>query len=78
MSRPSWISRRSWYSPRFQWHYWRAKRRESRLIQQPCSEGNCVELIDPKTGENTGGWGPVECPCQDTETRPLPPESGRA
>lgn len=63
LKRPSWISRRTWYDPRFQWHAWRARHR--RLIEQGCSEGNCVELIDAKTGENTGGWGPVGCPCQE-------------
>lgn len=42
-----------------------AEKRQARLIEQPCPEGNCVELIDPDTGENTGGWGPVGCPCQD-------------
>lgn len=36
-------------------------------VEQPCSEGNCVDLIDSRTGENTGGWGPVGCPCQDAE-----------
>lgn len=67
MSRPTWISRRRWFNPRFQWRLWRARRRQLRLIEQLCSEGNCVEWIDPKTGENTGGWGPVGCPCQDGE-----------
>lgn len=70
--RPSWIRRRAWYDPRFQWHSWRARHR--RLIEQECSEGNCIELIDPKTGENTGGWGPVGCACQDNDTCPTSPE----
>lgn len=38
---------------------------EKYLIERPCSAGNCVELIDSRTGEDTGGWGPVGCPCQD-------------
>lgn len=45
----------------------RAERRAATLIERECSEGYCVELIDPKTGENTGGWGPVGCPCQNEE-----------
>lgn len=64
--RPSWITRRNWYSPRFQWHLWSARRRDARLIQQPCPEGNCTDLVDPKTGHLEGGWGPVDCPCDDT------------
>ena len=43
------------------------------LGEQPCSQGNCVELIDSRTGENTGGWGPVGCACQDDDTYVLPP-----
>lgn len=35
------------------------------LIEQPCSQGCCVELIEPATGENAGGWGPVGCACQE-------------
>lgn len=54
-----------------------ARKRGERLIAQPCSEGNCVELIDPETGENTGGWGPVGCPCQDTDARVTSPEESR-
>lgn len=34
------------------------------MVEQPCVEGCCVEIIDTRTGENTGGWGPVGCPCQ--------------
>ena len=44
------------------------------IEERPCSEGHCVELIDTRTGENTGGWGPVGCPCQDEDSRPIPPE----
>ena len=44
-----------------------AEEREKRLIQQLCREGNCVELIDPLTSENMGGWGPVGCPCQNDD-----------
>jgi hypothetical protein len=46
------------------------------MIEQQCSEGNCVEFIDPDTGENTGGWGPVGCPCQDADTNVTPPDRG--
>lgn len=41
--------------------------RNARLLERPCSEGNCVELYDPLTGESDSGWGPVGCPCQDGE-----------
>lgn len=35
------------------------------LLPRWCVAGNCVELIDTCTGENTGGWGPVGCVCQE-------------
>lgn len=41
---------------------------ERDLEERPCSHGNCTELWDRATGENTGGWGPVGCPCQNEET----------
>lgn len=44
-----------------------AEERERHVVERPCSAGNCVDLIDERTGENTGGWGPVGCPCQDDE-----------
>lgn len=50
-----------------------ARKRHARLIEQPCSAGNCVDLIDPLTGENTGGWGPVGCSCQDESDLTTPP-----
>jgi hypothetical protein len=43
----------------------KAEETEKFLIEQPCSEGNCLDLIDTRTGENVGGWGPVGCPCQE-------------
>lgn len=58
----------------FKKYYDAAAKRHARLIEQPCSEDNCIELIDPETGENTGGWGPVGCPCQD---EPTPAEDER-
>ena len=42
-----------------------ARKRQERLIEQPCPEGNCVDLVDPDTGRLEGGWGPVGCPCDD-------------
>lgn len=53
----------------FKRHYEAASKNLGRLVEQPCSEGCCVELIDPETGENTGGWGPVGCPCQGEVTQ---------
>lgn len=44
--------------------YRAAEEREARLLERPCSEGHCVELYNPETGEGDGGWGPVGCPCQ--------------
>lgn len=63
MGRPDWIDRRDWYDPTFQWHMWRARVRDRRSIERPCSEGNCTEFVDSKTGEMYAGWGPVGCPC---------------
>lgn len=51
--------------PEYAAAYRAAEEREARLRKRPCSEGNCVELFDPETGESDGGWGPVGCPCQD-------------
>lgn len=65
-AQPRWINRRTWYSPRFQLAYRRAARRDRRLIERPCPEGNCTDLVDPKDGRLHGGWGPTECPCDDT------------
>lgn len=45
--------------------YRAAEARHARMCERPCSEGNCVELYDPETGESDSGWGPVGCPCQD-------------
>lgn len=42
-----------------------AEEREKYLVERPCSADNCIDLIDTRTGENTGGWGPVGCPCQE-------------
>lgn len=30
-----------------------------------CEYGNCGELLCPECGCVQGGWGPVECPCED-------------
>jgi hypothetical protein len=45
----------------------RAEADQRFMREQPCSEGNCVEFIDTRTGENTGGWGPVGCPCEGNQ-----------
>lgn len=49
-----------------------ADERQARLVESLCSEGNCVVLTDPDDPEYEGGWGPVDCPCQDDHTTPLP------
>lgn len=49
-----------------------AEDRHARLLERPCSEGNCVELYDPMTGESDSGWGLVGCPCQDAALTPAP------
>lgn len=51
--------------PEYAAAYRAASERMDRLLERPCSEGNCVELYDPETGESDSGWGPVGCPCQD-------------
>lgn len=51
--------------PEYAAAYRAAEERNARLLERPCSEGNCVELYDPETGESDSGWGPVGCPCQD-------------
>lgn len=36
-------------------------------VDGTCEYGNCVESNCPVCGCNKyGGWGPVECPCDDT------------
>jgi len=30
-----------------------------------CEYGNCTELLCPVCGCGQGGWGPMECPCED-------------
>lgn len=30
-----------------------------------CEYGNCMELLCPVCGCVQGGWGPVDCPCED-------------
>lgn len=37
--------------------------------QGSCEYGNCTELLCPACGRNQGGWGPVDCPCQDWRPR---------
>lgn len=34
-------------------------------VEQPCRYGNCMELLCPVCGCYRGGWGPVDCPCED-------------
>ena len=38
----------------------------SDLLQQPCSEGRCVELACPCGVPTGSGWGPVDCRCQES------------
>lgn len=65
MGKPNFLPWRSWLDPMYRFYWWRAGRRQERLLERLCPAGNCVELYDPKTGESDSGWGPVDCPCQD-------------
>jgi hypothetical protein len=38
-------------------------------LQAPCEYGRCTELLCPVCGGAQGGWGPLECPCQDWRPR---------
>lgn len=34
-------------------------------VKGVCEYGTCVELNCPVCGCNLGGWGPIDCPCED-------------
>lgn len=69
----TYLSGRSWRSlveelcstPEGREAYEQAKEDQKFEREQMCAYGNCVEHIDTRTNEYKGGWGPVECPCQN-------------
>ena len=62
--------------PEFAAAYRAAEEREARLIEGRCPEGNCLVRTDPQNPAYESGWGPVGCPCQDTDTRTVPAGDG--
>jgi hypothetical protein len=50
--------------PITRWAKERAMRRFARALHVRCAFGNCVELIDPVSGQYLSGSGPAACACQ--------------